>query len=152
MEAKFIMAYLFILLVVLVTATDRSLNRTDLNCTGTAYHNVSLSAYYPKTESENEADYLDARQKKIRTLQDFLDGRADFVTASMDMSGIAYGTKICIHELNHQYRRQVPLQVRDSSPSSNQSRHPDFSHVEIAVRTEEDTYDKSVNKDVTLYV
>lgn len=45
------------------------------------------------------------------------------------------------------------FQARDKSRYNDVSRNsPDFSHVDICVRTEQDTYDNSVNGIVTLYV
>ncbi|XP_053984943.1 uncharacterized protein LOC128896502 [Hylaeus anthracinus] len=137
-----------------VYASERSLDRSDFNCSGHAHYNVSLSAYYPDFSSDNESDYLDARMKKLRNFQDFLDGRVEFVSISMDLdSGIPYGTKVCIPELNAKFSRQIPLQARDRSHYSDaKTNSPDFSHVEICVRSEEDTYDNSVNGLVTLYI
>ena len=143
-----------VLIFSIVSASERSLNRSDFNCSGSAHYNVTLTAYYPDYSSDDESDYLDAKMKKLRTLQDFLDGRAEFVTISMDLdSGIPYGTKICIPELNAKFRRQIPLQARDKSHYSDvKTRSADFSHVDICVRSEEDSYDNSVNGVVTLYV
>lgn len=42
---------------------------TELSCSGRAYYNVTLTAYYPVFDSDNEFDYLDARTKKLRNLQ-----------------------------------------------------------------------------------
>lgn len=45
------------------------------------------------------------------------------------------------------------FQARDKSRYNDVGRNsPDFSHVDICVRTEQDTYDNSVNGIVTLYV
>ncbi|XP_034178472.1 uncharacterized protein LOC117603423 [Osmia lignaria lignaria] len=154
MEKKVLITSFILIIISVVFASERSLNRSDFNCSGRAYHNVTMAAYYPDFNSDNESDYLDARMKKLRTLQDFLDGRNAFVTVSMDLdSGIPYGTKVCIPELNAKFQRQIPLQVRDRSHYDDvKSKLPDFSHVDICVRTEEDTYDNSVNGIVTLYV
>lgn len=42
---------------------------TELSCSGRAYYNVTLTAYYPVFDSDNEFDYLDARTRKLRNLQ-----------------------------------------------------------------------------------
>ena len=154
MEKKVLITSFILIIISVVFASERSLNRSDFNCSGRAYHNVTMTAYYPDFNSDNESDYLDARMKKLRNLQDFLDGRNAFVTVSMDLdSGIPYGTKVCIPELNAKLQRQIPLQVRDRSHYDDvKSKLPDFSHVDICVRTEEDTYDNSVNGIVTIYV
>ncbi|XP_078033254.1 uncharacterized protein LOC144468022 [Augochlora pura] len=154
MVTKLTIAFLMAFVVSVSLASERSLNRSDLECSGRAYENVTMAAYFPDFSSDDESDHLDARMKKLRTLQDFLDGRAEFVTVSMDLdSGIPYGTKVCIPELNEKFGHQIPFQVRDSSHYRDGSKKlPDFSHVDICVRTEEDTYDNYVNGIVTLYV
>ncbi|XP_043506696.1 uncharacterized protein LOC122527009 [Frieseomelitta varia] len=136
------------------TNSEIDTSRPELSCSGRAHYNVTLAAYYPVFDSDNESDYLDARMKKLRTLQDYIDERAEFVTVSMDLdSGIPYGTKLCIPELNEKFLRKIPLEARDKSHYNNvKTNSPDFSHVDICVRTEEDTYDNSVNRVVTLYV
>ena len=48
---------------------DKSLNRTDLKCTGFAIHNVSLTAYYPVFETDDTRDYLDDQGDELKTLQ-----------------------------------------------------------------------------------
>ncbi|XP_076284784.1 uncharacterized protein LOC143211206 [Lasioglossum baleicum] len=135
-------------------ASETSLNRSDLNCSGRVHKNVTMTAYFPDFSSDDEYDHVDVNMKKLRTLQDFLDGRAEFVTVSMDLdSGIPYGTKVCIPDLNAKFGRQIPLQARDTTHySDGNSKSPDFSHIDICVRTEEDTYDNAVNGVVTLYV
>ncbi|CAK9819982.1 hypothetical protein ANTQUA_LOCUS10393 [Anthophora quadrimaculata] len=143
-----------VFLISFVSAIEKSSNRANLSCSGRAYYNVTLAAYYPNFNSDDVSDYLDVKMKKLRTLQDFLDGRGEFVTVSMDLDGgIPYGTKLCIPELNEKFQRQIPLQARDRSHYDDvQTESLDFSHVDICVRTEEDTYDNSVNGIVTLYV
>lgn len=44
-------------------------SRPELSCSGRVHYNVTLAAYYPVFDSDNESDYLDARMKKLRTLQ-----------------------------------------------------------------------------------
>ncbi|KAG6800338.1 hypothetical protein HZU73_04334 [Apis mellifera caucasica] len=155
MEKQILLIFSFtVLLLSSIFASEKCLSKTDLECTGRVHYNVTLTAYYPVFDSDNESDYLDVKMKKLRTLQDFLDGRTEFVTVSMDLdSGIPYGTKLCIPELNAKFLRQIPLQARDRSHYNDvKTNSPDFSHVDICVRTEEDTYDNSVNGIVTLYV
>ena len=154
MERKILTIPYVVLIFSIVSASERSLNRSDFDCSGRAHYNATLTAYYPDYSSDDESDYLDSKMKKLRTLQDFLDGRAEFVTISMDLdSGIPYGTKFCIPELNAKFRRQIPLQARDKSHYSGvKTSTADFSHVDICVRSEEDSYDNSVNGVVTLYV
>ncbi|XP_074113702.1 uncharacterized protein LOC141536837 [Cotesia typhae] len=122
----------------------------SLKCIGCPYYNVSLTAYYPDFASDESSDYLDVRGKKLKTLQDFLDGRDEYVTAAMDInSEIPYGTKVCIPELNYHFKQYIPIQVRDYSPDLEGEGH---SSIDICVRSESDSYDFAVNRMVTLYI
>ncbi|XP_008558615.1 uncharacterized protein LOC103579089 [Microplitis demolitor] len=121
-----------------------------LKCVGCPYYNVSLTAYYPDYASDDSSDYLDMRGKKLKTLQDFLDGRDEYVTAAMDKNPeIPYGTRVCIPELNQHFKQYIPIQVRDYSPDLEGEGH---SSVDICVRSESDSYDFAVNRMVTLYI
>ncbi|KAH0947685.1 hypothetical protein HN011_001385 [Eciton burchellii] len=136
-----------------VLATDRNSNRTDLKCSGHAFRNTSLSAYYPVFGTDDKRNHLDNQGKMLSTLQDYLDGRARYVTVAGDLkSGIPYATQICIEELNERFGRQIPLQIRDQLDYGRENVALDFSRLEICVRSEEDTYDAYVNRLVTVYV
>ncbi|TGZ51225.1 uncharacterized protein [Temnothorax longispinosus] len=136
-----------------VLATDSSLNRTDLKCMGHAFYNVSLSAYYPVFGTDDKRNHLDDQGKMLNTLQDYLDGRARYVTVAGNLrSGIPYGTKVCIEKLNEQFGRQIHLQIRDQIDYEINDVALDFSRLEICVRTEEDTYDTYLNGLVTVHV
>ncbi|XP_011300884.1 uncharacterized protein [Fopius arisanus] len=142
--------HFFFWCVILVDANERNLNRTDLKCVGRPHYNVSLTAYFPDYESDNENDYLDVRGKKLRNLQDFIDGRSEYVTAAMDMiPEVPYGTHLCIPELNEHFGRQIHIQVRDYGGNL---KDQGFSQVDICVRSESDSYDNAVNRLVTVYV
>ena len=44
--------------------------------------------------------------------QDFLEGKASYVSVAMDdRAGIRYGTDLCIPEVNHRYHRVVVFKV-----------------------------------------
>ncbi|KAL0105399.1 hypothetical protein PUN28_016802 [Cardiocondyla obscurior] len=148
------MFVIFVLfLVSMVLAANESSSRMDLKCTGRAFHNVSLSAYYPVFETDDKRNHLDDQGKMLNTLQDYLDGRVGYVTVAGDLrSGISYGTKVCIEKLNEQFGRQIYLQIRDQTDYENSSVALDFSRLEICVRTEQDTYDNYLNDLVTIHV
>ncbi|XP_015509172.1 uncharacterized protein [Neodiprion pinetum] len=119
-------------------------------CSGRPHYNVSLTAYYPDFNSGFESDYLDARGKKLRPLQNFLDGRCDYVTVGMDEDlNLAYGSSICVPEMNEHFGINIPFQVRDYGANL---KGTGFSRMDICVRSEEDSYDKTVNGIVTIYV
>ncbi|EFN81744.1 uncharacterized protein LOC105185774 [Harpegnathos saltator] len=134
-------------------ASDDSLNRTNLKCSGRAHHNASLTAYYPVFGTDDKRNHLDERGEKLNTLQDYLDGRNRYVTVAGNLkSGIPYGTKVCIEKMNERFGRWIPFEVRDQVDYGKDDVTPDFSSLEICVRTEEDTYDTYVNGLVTIYV
>ncbi|XP_043270912.1 uncharacterized protein [Venturia canescens] len=136
--------------LVLLCSAQRSLNRTDLECTGRAHWNVLLTAYYPDYESDDESDYLDARGKELCTLQDFIDARTNFVTVGMDLlPEIPYGTELCSPELNAHFGMRIPMQVRDHGPNL---RGKGFSRLDICVRSEGDSYDIAVNREISVYL
>ncbi|XP_060531994.1 uncharacterized protein LOC132705425 isoform X3 [Cylas formicarius] len=121
----------------------------EIECSGKTFSNVTLTAYYPDyADQDKEYGYQDKRGKKLRTLQDYLDDRADYVTLSMDEKlGVPYGTEVCIPELNRHFGHRVRLEVRDSSYDLYGE---GYSRADICVRSEIDSYDESVNKVVTL--
>ncbi|XP_012282591.1 uncharacterized protein LOC105700904 isoform X2 [Orussus abietinus] len=139
-----------LLLVALGQADVNVVNGMDLKCTGRPRYNVSLTAYYPIYDSPNSSDYLDIRGKKLRSLQDYIDGRGEYVTGAMDSSlNLVYGTPICIPELNEHFGRQIPIQVRDRGSNLDGK---EFSRLDICVRSEVDSYDNCVNRLVTVYM
>ncbi|KAG5868505.1 hypothetical protein JTB14_001724 [Gonioctena quinquepunctata] len=124
-------------------------NEISLKCHGTTFKNVTLTAYYPDyTNQDHEQGYQDNQGQKLRTLQDYVDNRAEFVTLAMDSKlGMPYGTKVCIPELNEHFGHRILLEFRDSSYDLKGS---GFARADICVRTEIDSYDGTVNRVVTL--
>lgn len=77
-----------------------------------------------------------------------MDDRADYVTLSMDSNlGIPYGAKVCIPELNEHFGHRIRLEVRDSSYDL---LGQGYARADICVRTEIDSYDSTVNREVTV--
>ncbi|XP_014205184.1 uncharacterized protein LOC106637068 [Copidosoma floridanum] len=144
------MSKITILLILLVAAHAKERpKRQDLSCYGRAHHNATLAAYYPDFDSEFESDYLDAKGKKLRTLQDFIDGRAEFVTVAMDnVPKLKYGEKVCVPELNEHFGRVINLQIRDYNMDL---QGKGYTRLDICVRTEADSYDYAVNRPITMY-
>uniref|UniRef100_A0A8D9ESF4 Uncharacterized protein n=1 Tax=Cacopsylla melanoneura TaxID=428564 RepID=A0A8D9ESF4_9HEMI len=140
----------FILIFCLVRVTVQLNLSEDLECGPGQTYNTSASAYYPDYQSAHPRDFVDEKGKKLRSLQEYLDMRSTYVTVSMDASlGIPYATPLCIPELNAHYGRYVNLEVRDTNPDIFGC---GYGCVEIAVRTEADSYDRILNKELTLVV
>ncbi|XP_050073020.1 uncharacterized protein LOC126561114 [Anopheles maculipalpis] len=117
---------------------------SELGCPGNVTHGpITLTAYHPVFDSDRKRDYLDAQNRKLYTLQEYLDNRAPYVTVGMDPDlKLPYGKEVCIPELNRHFRRAVRLQVRDTHEDL---RSGAFRRVDICVRTQEDSYDDIVN-------
>uniref|UniRef100_A0A182MR41 Uncharacterized protein n=1 Tax=Anopheles culicifacies TaxID=139723 RepID=A0A182MR41_9DIPT len=117
---------------------------SELDCAGNVtYGAVTLTAYHPLFDSDRKRDYLDAENRKLYTLQEYLDNRAPYVTVGMDPNlRLPYGKEACIPELNRHFRRAVRLQVRDTHEDL---RDGGYRRVDICVRTQEDSYDDIVN-------
>ncbi|KFB36767.1 AGAP013413-PA-like protein [Anopheles sinensis] len=142
------MAYTTLLGVLVATSHASEYNYivdpSELECPGNVtYRAVTLTAYHPMFDSDRKRDYLDASNRKLYTLQEYLDNRAPYVTVGMDPTlRLPYGKEACIPELNRHFRRAIRLQVRDT--------HEDltgggFRRVDVCVRTQEDSYDDVVN-------
>lgn len=82
-----IVGFFFIVWFFIISRAERSSNRTDLQCTGRTHWNVSLTAYYPDYESDNESDYLDARGKELNTLQVVDHGCQDVISLHNPVTG-----------------------------------------------------------------
>uniref|UniRef100_A0A182W4R2 Uncharacterized protein n=1 Tax=Anopheles minimus TaxID=112268 RepID=A0A182W4R2_9DIPT len=117
---------------------------SELDCPGNVtYGPITLTAYHPLFDSERKRDYLDIENRKLYTLQEYLDNRAPYVTVGMDPDlRLPYGKEACIPELNRHFRRAVRLQVRDTHEDL---RGGGYRRVDICVRTQEDSYDDIVN-------
>jgi 3D (Asp-Asp-Asp) domain-containing protein len=71
------------------------------------------SGYYPDNSSM-EGGFVDRRGNPLQTLQSFLKGKHGWVSTAMDANAFAYGTRICIPELNSRYGAAIPFKVVDT--------------------------------------
>ena len=67
------------------------------------------TAYYPDS-SPLEGGFEDRHGKPLFTLQDFLTGRAEYVSVAMDAKAFKYGTVLCIPAIDKYYRGRKLLQ------------------------------------------
>ena len=58
--------------------------------------------------------FVDRRDQPLRTLQDFLSGKANYVSVAMDSKAFPYGTKLRIPELEAKYGKQIEFRVVDT--------------------------------------
>jgi 3D (Asp-Asp-Asp) domain-containing protein len=71
------------------------------------------TGYYPANNSM-EGGFLDRKGAKLRTLQQFLAGRADYVSVAMDSRAFAYGQRLRIKELEAKYGKPIVFRVVDT--------------------------------------
>ncbi len=119
----------------------------DGACHGSHTYHARGTAYFPSNDPI-EGGFVDMRGAPLRTLQDFLEGRALNVSVAMDnRAGIAYGTPICIPEMNKKYKKDILFKMVDTGSAFVGKNH---SRIDICVRTRAETYDKTINGPLTL--
>jgi hypothetical protein len=105
------------------------------------------TGYYPDS-SAMEGGYVDRKGKKLNTLQDFLEGRAPFVSVAMDhTAGIPYGQPLRIAELERKYGRQIPFRVVDTGGAF---KGRGTSRIDICTRNKQASLDPTINGPLTL--
>ncbi len=77
-------------------------------------HQSRGTGYYPANNAM-EGGFNDRRGNRLYTLQDYLAGRAPYVSVAMDKNmKIPYGTKLRIKELEQKYGRPIEFRVVDT--------------------------------------
>jgi len=71
------------------------------------------TGYFPDN-SPMEGGFKDRQGKPLHTLQDFLAGKAPYVSVAMDSKAFPYGTKLRIPELEKKYGRPIEFRVVDT--------------------------------------
>jgi 3D (Asp-Asp-Asp) domain-containing protein len=71
------------------------------------------TGYYPD-DSRMEGGFRDMRGARLRTLQQYLDGEADYVAIAMDTRVFHYGQRLRIKELEAKYGRSIVFRVVDT--------------------------------------
>ncbi len=104
------------------------------------------TAYYPH-HSRLGGGFLDRRGRPLHTLQDYLAGRAPYVSVAMDTRAFPYGTKLRIPELEARHGRPIELRVVDTHGAF---RWRGTSRIDICVKTYRDTLDRTINGPLTL--
>lgn len=81
---------------------------------------ASVTCYYPTDETfptkeqELEGGSLDMMGNALKSLEDFVQGRAPYVSCAMDrLLGIPYGTRLIIATLDVEYQKEIVLRVVD---------------------------------------
>ncbi|VDI79103.1 uncharacterized protein [Mytilus edulis] len=132
----------FILAVCISVAVSET-----IDCTGQHRYSATGTGYYP-ADDPIEGGFLDRQGHPLHTLQDFLDGKASWVSVAMDRYlHLPYGTHVCIPELNHKYHRVIPFRVVDTGSAFS---HKGYGRIDICTRSQHDSYDNTINGHITL--
>lgn len=104
------------------------------------------TGYFPDS-SAMEGGYVDRKGAKLRTLQDFLDGKSSYVSVAMDSKAFPYGTKLRIPELEAKYGRQIEFRVVDTGGAFSGK---GTSRIDICTANRRASLDPTINGSLTL--
>lgn len=105
------------------------------------------TGYYPDN-SALEGGFVDRQGKKLNTLQDFLAGKADYVSVAMDKNqNIPYGTKLRIPELEKKYGKAIEFRVVDTGGAFTGKGN---SRIDICTANAKASTDPTINGPLTL--
>ncbi|VDI03018.1 Hypothetical predicted protein [Mytilus galloprovincialis] len=117
-----------------------------LDCSGRHRYSSHGTGYYPAADATGGTFY-DRLGHPLHTLQDFLEGKAQWVSVAMDRyAHILYGKSLCIPQLNHKYNRVIPFKVVDSGSAVD---HKGYGRIDICTRSQHDSYDSTINGPLT---
>ena len=109
------------------------------------------TGYYPYN-NKMEGGYVDKKGKPLCTLQDYLDGKTDYVSIALDNNlykngTIKYGDKFRIPELEQKYGRYIEFRAVDTGGAF---KNKGFSRVDICTKTSKDSMDSTINGKLSL--
>jgi 3D (Asp-Asp-Asp) domain-containing protein len=99
------------------------------------------TGYYPSS-SALEGGFNDRVGKKLRTLQQFLAGTADYASVAMDSNAFKYGTRLRIKELDAKYGRAIVFRVVDTGGAF---RGKGRTRIDICTANERASLDPTIN-------
>jgi hypothetical protein len=99
------------------------------------------TGYYPDS-SPLEGGFVDRRGAPLRTLQQFLSGKAAYVSVAMDVNAFSYGQRLRINELDAKYGKAIVFRVVDTGGAfSGKGR----SRIDICTANESASLDPTIN-------
>jgi hypothetical protein len=109
------------------------------------------TGYYPDN-SAMEGGYNDMKGNKLNTLQDFLQGKAPYVSIALDKNlyaqgKVKYGDVLRIPELERKYGKVILFKAVDTGGAFT---NKGFSRVDICTGSAKDSQDPIVNGNLTL--
>lgn len=120
---------------------DDALSATADSLTATSSFTSRGTGYYPAS-SALEGGFVDRKGVKLRTLQQFLAGQADYVSVAMDSSAFSYGQHLRIKELDAKYGRAIDFRVVDTGGAF---RGRGRSRIDICTSSRSSSLDPTIN-------
>lgn len=99
------------------------------------------TGYYPANNSL-EGGFVDRKGAKLRTLQQFLAGKADYVSVAMDSNAFTYGQRLRIKELEAKYGKAITFRVVDTGGAF---RGKGRSRMDVCVANRSASVDPTIN-------
>lgn len=97
--------------------------------------------------SAMEGGFVDRQGQPLHTLQDFLEGKASYVSVAMDASAFPYGTRLRIPELEAKYGRAIDFRVVDTGGAF---RGKSTSRIDVCTRNQRASVEPTINGPLTL--
>lgn len=94
-------------------STSEQEGATDSALSSGSTFTAKGTGYYPDASSL-EGGFVDRKGAKLRTLQQFLAGTADYVSVAMDVNAFSYGQHLRIKELDAKYGKAIDFRVVDT--------------------------------------
>lgn len=104
------------------------------------------TAYYPD-DSPMEGGYVDRRNYKLCSLQDYLEYKVPFVSCAMDLNVFPYGTELFIKELAEKYKQHILFRLVDTGGAF---MGKGLTKIDICVRDKQASFDLTINKMLTV--
>jgi peptidoglycan hydrolase-like protein with peptidoglycan-binding domain len=108
--------------------------------------NARGTGYYPD-KSALEGGFTDRVGKPLNTLQDYLSGKAPYVSVAMDSKAFPYGTKLRIPELEAKYGRPIDFRVVDTGSAFTGK---GTGRIDICTANQKASLDPTINGPLTL--
>ena len=110
-------------------------------------HIAKGSAYFP-APSRMEGGFTDRRGVALNTLQDFLEGKAKYVSVAVDKHlPLKYGAPLRIRGLEARFGKAIEFRVVDTGDAFDNKR---YSRIDICVRNQAASLDPVINGSLTL--
>jgi peptidoglycan hydrolase-like protein with peptidoglycan-binding domain len=106
------------------------------------------TGYFPDS-SAMEGGFTDRKGRPLHTLQDFLAGRAPYVSVAMDPKAFPYGTKLRIPELEKKYGRPIEFRVVDTGGAFFGK---GTGRIDVCTKSQRDSLDPTINGPLHLVV